>query len=29
MNNAGVGDVGTSWNGIENWRKVFDVNLFG
>jgi len=29
MNNAGVGDVGTSWDGIENWRKVFDVNLFG
>ncbi|KAJ8523206.1 hypothetical protein ONZ45_g309 [Pleurotus djamor] len=29
MNNAGVGDRGTSWDGIENWRKVFDVNLFG
>jgi len=29
MNNAGVGDTGTSWDGIENWRKVFEVNLFG
>jgi len=29
MNNAGVGDKGTSWDGIENWKKVFDVNLFG
>ncbi|CAA7258816.1 unnamed protein product [Cyclocybe aegerita] len=29
MNNAGIGDKGTSWDGIENWRKVFDVNLFG
>ncbi|KAF9533181.1 hypothetical protein CPB83DRAFT_845999 [Crepidotus variabilis] len=29
MNNAGVGNKGTSWAGIENWRKVFDVNLFG
>ncbi len=29
MNNAGIGNLGTSWDGIENWRKVFDVNLFG
>ncbi|KAF8955301.1 hypothetical protein BDZ97DRAFT_1858621 [Flammula alnicola] len=29
MNNAGIGNKGTSWDGIENWRKVFDVNLFG
>jgi NAD(P)-dependent dehydrogenase (short-subunit alcohol dehydrogenase family) len=29
MNNAGVGNKGTSWHGIDNWRKVFDVNLFG
>ena len=29
MNNAGVADKGTSWDGIENWRKDFDVNLFG
>jgi NAD(P)-dependent dehydrogenase (short-subunit alcohol dehydrogenase family) len=29
MNNAGVADKGTSWDGIEQWRKVFDVNLFG
>ncbi|KAF4577407.1 hypothetical protein EYR40_009235 [Pleurotus pulmonarius] len=29
MNNAGVGDRGTSWAGIDKWKKVFDVNLFG
>ncbi|THU97589.1 NAD-binding protein [Dendrothele bispora CBS 962.96] len=29
MNNAGIGPRGTSWDGIENWKKVFDVNLFG
>jgi len=29
MNNAGIGAKGTSWDGFENWRKVFDVNLFG
>jgi len=29
MNNAGVGSKGTSWEGRENWQKVFDVNLFG
>jgi len=29
MNNAGVGDKGTSWHGIDNWKKVFDINLFG
>ncbi|KAK7464777.1 hypothetical protein VKT23_005984 [Stygiomarasmius scandens] len=29
MNNAGIGPKGTSWDGIENWKKVFDVNLFG
>lgn len=29
MNNAGVGDIGTSWAGIEKWKKVFDINLFG
>ncbi|KAF8872246.1 hypothetical protein BD779DRAFT_351035 [Infundibulicybe gibba] len=29
MNNAGIGPKGTSWGGIENWRSVFDVNLFG
>ena len=29
MNNAGIGNLGTSWDGIENWRKVFDVYLFG
>ncbi|XP_006462466.1 hypothetical protein AGABI2DRAFT_193604 [Agaricus bisporus var. bisporus H97] len=29
MNNAGIGIKGTSWEGIENWHKIFDVNLFG
>lgn len=29
MNNAGVGIKGTSWDGIENWRTVFNINLFG
>jgi NAD(P)-dependent dehydrogenase (short-subunit alcohol dehydrogenase family) len=29
MNNAGIGAKGTSWDGLENWRKVFEVNLFG
>jgi len=29
FNNASVGAKGTSWEGIESWRRVFDVNLFG
>jgi NAD(P)-dependent dehydrogenase (short-subunit alcohol dehydrogenase family) len=29
MNNAGIAEKGTSWRGIENWKKAFDVNLFG
>lgn len=29
MNNAGIADKGTSWDGIDNWKKVFDTNLFG
>ncbi|EJF60960.1 NAD(P)-binding protein [Dichomitus squalens LYAD-421 SS1] len=29
MNNAAVSAKGTSWDGLENWHKVFDVNLFG
>lgn len=29
MNNAGIGLRGTSWAGLENWKKVFDVNVFG
>ena len=29
MNNAGIGPRGTSWDGLENWHKVFDVNVFG
>lgn len=29
MNNAGISPRGTSWEGIDNWHKIFDVNLFG
>jgi NAD(P)-dependent dehydrogenase (short-subunit alcohol dehydrogenase family) len=29
MNNAGIGNKGTSWDGLDNWHKVFDVNVFG
>lgn len=29
MNNAGIGLRGTSWEGLENWHKIIDVNLFG
>ena len=29
MNNAAVGTKGASWEGLDNWRKVFDVNVFG
>ncbi|KAJ3812224.1 NAD-P-binding protein [Lentinula lateritia] len=29
MNNAGIGLKGTSWDGINNWKTIFDVNLFG
>ncbi|KAH8108520.1 NAD-binding protein [Phellopilus nigrolimitatus] len=29
MNNAGIGLKGTSWDGLANWKKVFDVNVFG
>ncbi|KAG8949199.1 hypothetical protein FRC04_008998 [Tulasnella sp. 424] len=29
FNNAGVGLYGGALNGLENWRKVMDVNLFG
>ncbi|KAL5524224.1 hypothetical protein ACEPAF_9364 [Sanghuangporus sanghuang] len=29
LNNAGVGLRGSSWSGLDNWKKIFDVNLFG
>ncbi|KAI0354789.1 NAD-P-binding protein [Trametes cingulata] len=29
MNNAAIAPKGTSWEALDNWRKVFDVNLFG
>ncbi|KAH9480245.1 3-oxoacyl-[acyl-carrier-protein] reductase FabG [Psilocybe cubensis] len=29
MNNAGIGLKGTSWEGLDNWHKIFEVNVFG
>jgi len=29
LNNAGIGIKGTSWEGLDNWHKVFSVNVFG
>ncbi|OBZ71320.1 hypothetical protein A0H81_08509 [Grifola frondosa] len=29
MNNAGIGPKGTSWEGLDQWHQVFDVNVFG
>lgn len=29
LNNAGIGPDSTSWTGLDNWRKIFDVNVFG
>ena len=29
LNNAAVSVKGTSWEGLDNWRKLMDVNLFG
>lgn len=29
MNNAGTSLPSTSWNGIEAWRRLFEVNLWG
>lgn len=29
MNNAGIANKGTSWEGIDNWHQVFEVNVFG
>lgn len=29
LNNAGIGIKGISWEGLDNWHKIFDVNLFG
>jgi hypothetical protein len=29
MNNAGIGPKGTSWKGLDNWHKIFEVNVFG
>ncbi|KAG6812501.1 hypothetical protein H0H92_002500 [Tricholoma furcatifolium] len=30
LNNAGVGDHnGTSWEGLDVWHKIFNINLFG
>lgn len=29
LNNAGVGVKGESFEGLDNWKTVMDVNLFG
>lgn len=29
LNNAGIGPSGTSWDGLDNWHKIFAVNVFG
>lgn len=29
MNNAGTSKPTTSWNGIEDWRRIIEVNLWG
>ncbi|CCM05741.1 uncharacterized protein FIBRA_07973 [Fibroporia radiculosa] len=29
MNNAGIGPTGTSWEGLDAWHNIFDVNLWG
>lgn len=29
MNNAGIGLPSKSWEGIDAWRKTFDVNVYG
>ncbi|GBE85091.1 Short chain dehydrogenase andI [Sparassis crispa] len=29
MNNAGIGPTGTSWEGLDSWHKLFEVNVFG
>ncbi|KAF8645179.1 hypothetical protein AX16_008006 [Volvariella volvacea WC 439] len=29
LNNAAIGLRGTSWAGLDEWHKVFDVNVFG
>ncbi|KAF8349408.1 hypothetical protein F5887DRAFT_946004 [Amanita rubescens] len=29
LNNAGIAPKGDSWRGLDNWHKIFDVNIFG
>lgn len=29
FNNAGIGLKGTSWEGLDHWHKLFEVNVFG
>ena len=29
LNNAAVGNQGDSFEGLDNWKTVMDVNLFG
>jgi len=29
LNNAAIGVTGKSWEGLDNWKSIMDVNLFG
>ena len=29
MNNAAIGPESKSWALLDNWRSIFDVNVFG
>lgn len=29
MNNAAIGPVGKSWEGLDNWHKIFSINVMG
>jgi len=29
LNNAGIGPLGKSWEGLDSWHNIFDVNVFG
>lgn len=29
MNNAAIGPVGKSWEGLDNWHKILSINVMG
>ena len=29
LNNAGIAEIGRSYEGLDMWKAVMDVNLFG